>query len=118
MTTDDQDEKITLASLLRGIWPRNPFMVEIARRTPTTLREFMDQADGFINAKDTLEAPTASHWTKMETTGQRASHDCERGRKGVPDACIGFPMQWAPCPFKSSGGRGSQTEPTEGIGPS
>ncbi|XP_041027035.1 uncharacterized protein LOC121267253 [Juglans microcarpa x Juglans regia] len=54
MTTDDQDEKITLAALLGGVWPRNLFMKEIARKTPTSLREFMDRADGFINAEDTL----------------------------------------------------------------
>ncbi|KAF5458728.1 hypothetical protein F2P56_022738 [Juglans regia] len=42
LTTNDQDEKITLAALLGGIWPRSPLMVELARRTPSTLREFMD----------------------------------------------------------------------------
>lgn len=41
-TTDDQDEKITLAALLDCIWPQNPFMAEMARKTPATLREFMD----------------------------------------------------------------------------
>lgn len=30
MTTDDQDEKITLTTLLARIWPRNPFIAEIA----------------------------------------------------------------------------------------
>lgn len=58
MSTDNQDEKITLVALLGGVWPRNLFLEEIAHRTPTTLREFMDQADGFINAKDTFEALT------------------------------------------------------------
>ncbi|KAF5468932.1 hypothetical protein F2P56_013040 [Juglans regia] len=59
ITTYDQDEKITLAALLGGIWPCNPFMTEIAQRTPTLLREFMDHADGFINAEDMLLALTA-----------------------------------------------------------
>lgn len=56
MTMDDQDEKITLAALLGGIWPKNPFMAEISRRNPTTLREFMNREDRFLNAKDTLKA--------------------------------------------------------------
>ncbi|KAF5450076.1 hypothetical protein F2P56_030455 [Juglans regia] len=41
MTTDDQDENITLAALLGGVWPRSSFMAEIAKKTPSTLREFM-----------------------------------------------------------------------------
>ncbi|XP_042964733.1 uncharacterized protein LOC122298957 [Carya illinoinensis] len=56
LTTDGQDEKITLAALLGGVWPRSPFMVELARMTPSTLREFMDMADNFVNAEGTLQA--------------------------------------------------------------
>ncbi|XP_042951892.1 uncharacterized protein LOC122289031 [Carya illinoinensis] len=56
LTTDDQDEKITLATLLGGLWPHSPFMAELARRTPSTLREFMDKADDFVNTDDTLQA--------------------------------------------------------------
>lgn len=41
-TTNNQDEKITLVALLDGIWPRNPFMTELARKTLATLREFMN----------------------------------------------------------------------------
>ncbi|XP_042972962.1 uncharacterized protein LOC122304763 [Carya illinoinensis] len=37
MTTNDQDEKIMLAALLGGIWPRSSFMAELARKTPSTL---------------------------------------------------------------------------------
>lgn len=40
MTMDDQNEKITLVVLLGGIWPHNPFKTDIARKTPTLLREF------------------------------------------------------------------------------
>lgn len=56
LTTDDQDEKITLIALLGGIWPLSPLMVELARKTPSTLREFMDRVDNFVNAEDTLQA--------------------------------------------------------------
>ncbi|XP_041017884.1 cysteine-rich receptor-like protein kinase 15 [Juglans microcarpa x Juglans regia] len=54
MTTDDQDEKITLAALLERVWPRSQFMAELARKTLVALREFMDQVDNFINAMNTL----------------------------------------------------------------
>lgn len=50
LTTDDQDEKITLVTLLGGIWPKTPFMTELARKTPSTLREFMDRAKDYVNA--------------------------------------------------------------------
>ncbi|KAG7956370.1 hypothetical protein I3843_11G120800 [Carya illinoinensis] len=56
LTTEDQDDPITLAALLGGIWPRSPFMAELARRTPSTLREFMNRADDFVNVKYTLQA--------------------------------------------------------------
>ncbi|XP_040987743.1 uncharacterized protein LOC121235461 [Juglans microcarpa x Juglans regia] len=58
MTTDNQDEKITLATLLGGIWPRSQFMAELARQTFVTLREFMDQAENFINEENTLRTLT------------------------------------------------------------
>lgn len=41
-------------------------MEELARRTPNMLQEFMDQADSFINAKDTLQALTDPKKTKLE----------------------------------------------------
>ncbi|XP_042950273.1 uncharacterized protein LOC122282384 [Carya illinoinensis] len=56
LTTNDQDEKITLATLLEGIWPRSPFMAELAWRTPSALREFIDRVDNFVNTEDTLQA--------------------------------------------------------------
>lgn len=37
MTTNDQEEKIMLAALLGGIWPRKPFMEELVRNAPSTL---------------------------------------------------------------------------------
>ncbi|XP_042962533.1 uncharacterized protein LOC122296802 [Carya illinoinensis] len=56
LTIDDQDKKITLATLLGGIWLCSPFMVELSGKTPTNLREFMDREDDFVNAEDTLQA--------------------------------------------------------------
>lgn len=41
MTTDHQDKKIKLAAVMRGLWPKNRFMAELVRRTPTKLWEFM-----------------------------------------------------------------------------
>lgn len=60
MTTNDQDEKITLEG---GVWPQNLFMVELAKRTPTMLQEFMNVV-GFKYAEDTLQVLIAP--IKME----------------------------------------------------
>lgn len=42
MKTDEQDEKITLAVLLGGIWPRNPFMTELTKKKTDDVARFMD----------------------------------------------------------------------------
>ncbi|KAG6692471.1 hypothetical protein I3842_10G115500 [Carya illinoinensis] len=70
LTTDDQDEKITLAALLGGIWPRSPFITELVRKTPSTLREFMDRADDYVNAEDMLQA-------LLEPRKQEMKHDSQ-----------------------------------------
>lgn len=54
LMTDDQDKKITLVAFLGEVWPHSPFMAELARNTPSTLREFIDRADEFVNAEDML----------------------------------------------------------------
>lgn len=61
MTTDDQDKKITLATLLGRVWPRSHFMIELTRKDPSTLMEFMDRLNEFINAEDTLWVLVGSH---------------------------------------------------------
>lgn len=37
LTIDDQDGRIVLDALLRGIWPQSSFMVELARKTLSSL---------------------------------------------------------------------------------
>ncbi|XP_040996211.1 uncharacterized protein LOC121242412 [Juglans microcarpa x Juglans regia] len=66
MTANDQDEKIMLAALLGGIWPMSLFMAELARKIPFTLQEFMDRADDFVNAENTLIALTTRFERKSE----------------------------------------------------
>lgn len=54
--TYDQNKNITLTTLLGRIWPCSLFIAELAKKTPSNLREFMDRADDFINVEDTLLA--------------------------------------------------------------
>lgn len=68
---NDQDEKITLAALRGGIWPINPFMAELTKKTPTTLREFMDRANDIVNAEDTFRALTTPRKSKVEQLENR-----------------------------------------------
>ncbi|XP_042973107.1 uncharacterized protein LOC122304911 [Carya illinoinensis] len=129
MTIDDQDEKITLAVLLGGMWPRNPFMARIAQRTPTTLREFMDQADGFINAKDTLEILTTSRRSEMERWSKwikkrldKKEVTAVKGEKGTarPKEKGRSPSSaahWTPGSLEFGSRRESRTEPIKGARP-
>ncbi|KAF5465376.1 hypothetical protein F2P56_015390 [Juglans regia] len=83
MVIDDQDEKITLAALLGGIWPHNSFMTEIARKTPSTLREFMDRADGYINGEDTLQALMTPRKRDLERADKKTVERHQRSNQGV-----------------------------------
>lgn len=56
LTADDQDEKITLAAFLGGMWPRSPYMTKLVRKIPSTQREFMKRADDYVNAEHMLQA--------------------------------------------------------------
>ncbi|XP_035545937.1 uncharacterized protein LOC118348424 [Juglans regia] len=82
MTADDQYEKIMLAALLGGVWPRHPFMAELARKTPSILREFMDRTDDFVNAEDTLIALT----TQQERSEWEHKGGQKKDRDGGPKA--------------------------------
>lgn len=125
MTTDDQDEKITLATLLGGIWPRNPFMAEIARRTPTTLREFMNQANRFINAEDTLEVLTTPRWSVIEQVDQKPAGQRGHSREGKKGGtrCEEKGRSPSPttrgtlCSLEFGSGRGARIGPTGGVRP-
>lgn len=62
-------------------------MVELTRRTPTTLR---DQVDGFINTKDTIWALTEPKKIELEQAGRKAKASIkakahEKTRKGQQD---------------------------------
>ncbi|KAF5480170.1 hypothetical protein F2P56_000936 [Juglans regia] len=81
MIADDQDEKIMLAALLEGIWPRSPFMAELARKTIFTLREFMDRADDFVNAEDTLIVLTVQLERRKKIKEEEPVNDNERQAK-------------------------------------
>ncbi|XP_042939467.1 uncharacterized protein LOC122274497 [Carya illinoinensis] len=92
LTTNEQDEKITLAALLEGVWLCSPFMEELARRTSSTLREFMDKADDFVSVEDTLQAllDPCKEDTKFEQKNKQADKKGkpsrrERAREGRSD---------------------------------
>lgn len=46
-------------------------MAELARRTPATLWKFMDQANSFINADDTLLALTEPRKKELEWANKK-----------------------------------------------
>lgn len=87
ITMNDLDEKITLVALLGDIWPKSPFMAELARRTFTTLGKFMDQVSNFVNAEDTLQTLTTPRrseleWSENEGTSVRTHEKDSKTKKG------------------------------------
>lgn len=51
-------EQITLVDLLGEICTRSLFMAKLAKITLSTLLEFMDKANNFVNRENTLQALT------------------------------------------------------------
>lgn len=61
-----------LVALLGRVWPQSLFMVEQARWTLSTLREFMDKIDDYVNAKGTASLDRAAE-RRDERRGQGLS---------------------------------------------
>lgn len=58
LSIDDHDESLILVALLGWVWPHNFFIKALARRTPSTMQQFMDKVVEFMNAEDTIKAFT------------------------------------------------------------
>lgn len=57
-------------------------MAKLVRKTPSTLLEFMDRADDFINTEDTLIALTARSERKEEHVSKEGhKRDRDEGQK-------------------------------------
>lgn len=81
LTVEDQDEKITVAALLGGIWTESLFIVELAKKMPLTLKEFKDKVGDFVNSKNTLQAlinPQGVNRRKMERETCKYSEERSR----------------------------------------
>ena len=55
---DKPKESIVLVTLLKGVRPHESFMEDLAQRTPSSLKKFIDKAKDFMNANDTIKALT------------------------------------------------------------
>lgn len=67
---EDHNEKITLTALLRRVWMKNPSVIELAKKTPSTFREFTDKTNKIVNTADILQIlinPQRVNWRKAET---------------------------------------------------
>lgn len=79
MTTNYQDEKITLVTLFGGIWHLSPLMAKIAWKTTATLRDFMDWPDDFVNVGDTFWALTTPRYMGASVPKWDACINCITG---------------------------------------
>jgi hypothetical protein len=49
---EEMSESVVLTAAINGLWHKGPFVLELAKKTPTTLREFMEKAEEFINQEE------------------------------------------------------------------
>jgi hypothetical protein len=56
LDVESSTEEFIFVALYRGIKKGGPIMVELARKLPQSLQEFMDKAEEFINQEETLRA--------------------------------------------------------------
>jgi ribonuclease HI len=51
---EDMSESVVLTAAINGLHHKGPFVLELAKKTPTTLREFMEKAEEFINQEEMM----------------------------------------------------------------
>jgi hypothetical protein len=49
---EEMSESVVLTAAINGLWHKGPFVLELAKKTPTTLQEFMEKAEEFINQEE------------------------------------------------------------------
>ncbi|GLT55114.1 hypothetical protein SLA2020_282630 [Shorea laevis] len=54
LSLDSVTDEMAFAALFRGIHPGGALMMELAKKQPDNLQEFMDKAEEFINQEENL----------------------------------------------------------------
>lgn len=71
-------ENLTIMALLNGISPQGLLMAKLARRAPATLQEFMNKAEEFICAEETIHAMVKS-MSGLSSTPKKRNTQQEEG---------------------------------------
>jgi hypothetical protein len=67
-------ESVVLTAAINGLWHKGPFVLELAKKTPTTLQEFMEKAEEFINQEETMRMYAEREAKPKEQTKKKESH--------------------------------------------
>jgi hypothetical protein len=65
-------ENLVLMALMNGIHPQNPLALEVARKPPSDLQEFMEKAAKFINGEESIRTLTTTRQA-VTTTHKKES---------------------------------------------
>jgi hypothetical protein len=74
---------IVLMALMNGIHPQNPLALEVARKPPADLQEFMERAVEFINGEESIRALTATRQAGTVTSKKEPSATSLLPKKGL-----------------------------------
>jgi hypothetical protein len=84
MAAEDIPENVVLAAILNGLSHKGPLALELSKRTPATLQEFMDKAEEFISQEETMRVyaereakPKEQDKKKEPQKGERASQSAD-----------------------------------------
>jgi hypothetical protein len=74
---EDMSESVVLTAAINGLWHKGPFVLELAKRTPTTLQEFMEKAEEFISQEEMMRMYAEREAKPKEQIKKKESHKGE-----------------------------------------
>lgn len=80
LTMEDMSKNFILTAILNELSPKGSFVPELAKRTLTTLQEFMDKAEEFASYEETMKAYAErgrSPRTQARRRSPRRARSCE-----------------------------------------
>jgi hypothetical protein len=80
---EDMLESVVLTVAINGLWHKGPFILELAKKTPTTLQEFMEKLEEFISQEE-----------MMRMYAGREAKPNEQIKKKEPHKGEGASSQW------------------------
>lgn len=81
LTVEDVPKNLVLVAVLNGLSPKGPFILELGKKTPVTLQEFMDKAKAFVSLEEAMNAFVESKGEKLKNLGKKESHKVKEAHR-------------------------------------